>query len=341
MNLQVIHNQLTLHHYQVIEAINGIEALALIERGLLPDLILLDVMMPRMSGYEVCRQLRQKFAAQELPVILLTAKNQAADLIEGFSSGANDYLTKPFSKHELLARIKLHIQLTQATHELIEQEAIVRDYARNLESTNLQLQQSQSHLEERVEQRTAELKDTQQQLIETEKMALLGGLVAGVAHEINTPVGIGVTASSFLLDEINHIRKKYEQGEITHDDFNDFLQKAVQTANMIVSNLRRAAELVKSFKQVAVDQSTEDLRHFKLREYIEEVLMTLHPRLKMTHHKIELEVDPLLEIDSYPGTFSQIFTNLLMNSLTHAFADSDSGRIRIAAYRQDEHLIIA
>lgn len=112
-NIQVLANQLYLENYEISRASNGLEALALIEQGFKPDLILLDVMMPRMTGYEVCQQLREKFAAYELPVVMLTAKNQVSDLVEGLESGANDYLAKPISKQELLARIKTHLQLSK------------------------------------------------------------------------------------------------------------------------------------------------------------------------------------------------------------------------------------
>jgi two-component system sensor histidine kinase ChiS len=113
INLQVLANNLSLEHYAITQATNGLEALTLIESGFQPDLILLDVMMPRMTGYEVCKKLRERFLAIELPIVMLTAKNQTSDLVEGFISGANDYLTKPFSKNELLARIKTHIRLAK------------------------------------------------------------------------------------------------------------------------------------------------------------------------------------------------------------------------------------
>ncbi|MBD3562912.1 response regulator, partial [Planktothrix sp. FACHB-1355] len=113
VNLQVLVNHLSLQNYYLVQASNGLEALAAIENGFFPDLILLDVMMPKMTGYEVCKQIRQKYPPNQLPVVFLTAKEQASDLLECFGSGANDYLTKPISKNELLARIKIHIQLAK------------------------------------------------------------------------------------------------------------------------------------------------------------------------------------------------------------------------------------
>jgi signal transduction histidine kinase/class 3 adenylate cyclase/ActR/RegA family two-component response regulator len=112
INRQVLLNHLSLQHYAVVEAGHGPEALELVNDGLKPHLVLLDVMMPKMTGYEVCRRLREKFPANEVPILLLTAKTQVASLVEGLDAGANDYLTKPISKNELLARIKTHLQLS-------------------------------------------------------------------------------------------------------------------------------------------------------------------------------------------------------------------------------------
>jgi two-component system sensor histidine kinase ChiS len=115
INRQVLINNLSLYNYAITEASNGQEALAAMENGLIPDLILLDLMMPQMTGYEVCQKIRARFPAYELPIVLLTAKNQVADIVEGFESGANDYLSKPIQKQEMLARIRTHISITQLT----------------------------------------------------------------------------------------------------------------------------------------------------------------------------------------------------------------------------------
>ncbi len=115
VNRQVLINNLSLYNYEIAEASNGQEALAVLEKGSLPDLILLDVMMPRMTGYEVCQKIRDRFPAHELPIVMLTAKNQVQDIIEGFESGANDYLSKPIQKGEMLARIKTHLNLAKLT----------------------------------------------------------------------------------------------------------------------------------------------------------------------------------------------------------------------------------
>ncbi|HEY9670696.1 MAG TPA: ATP-binding protein [Waterburya sp.] len=113
VNLQVLVNHLSLQNYAITQAVNGMEALEILDNGFRADLILLDIMMPKMTGYELCQKIREQFPANELPIVLLTAKNQVSDLVEGFSVGANDYLTKPISKNELLARIKTHIRLAK------------------------------------------------------------------------------------------------------------------------------------------------------------------------------------------------------------------------------------
>lgn len=113
INLQVLANHLSLQNYAIVQATNGMEALEKIQNGLRPDLIVLDVMMPKMSGYEVCQKIREQFPANEMPIVMLTAKNQVSNLVQGLESGANDYITKPVSKNELLARIKTHIELSK------------------------------------------------------------------------------------------------------------------------------------------------------------------------------------------------------------------------------------
>ena len=174
-----------------------------------------------------------------------------------------------------------------------------------------------------------QLTEAQQQLVEAEKMASLGGLVAGVAHEINTPLGIGVTAVSHLEQELKIVVKAMEEGTLTKASFNDYATEVAEATHIVHANLDRAADLVKSFKQVAVDQTSEELREFDLGEYIREVLLSLRPKLKATQHAIEVECPEALIIHSAPGAISQILTNLMMNSLIHAYDEDIVGTLRI------------
>ncbi|MEG4807081.1 ATP-binding sensor histidine kinase [Microcoleus sp. F8-D3] len=194
------------------------------------------------------------------------------------------------------------------------------------------LHQFNQNLENLVQQRTSELSQTledlksaQNKLVESEKMAALGGLVAGVAHEINTPIGIGITAASLLAEKATKFFEVYSNGQIKRSELEKFLDTAMQSSNMILSNLNRAADLIHSFKEVAVDQSSELKRTFNLKNYLEEILISLSAKLKRTKHKIEIRCDENIVVDSYPGALCQIVTNLVLNSLIHAYDGEDEG----------------
>ncbi len=200
-------------------------------------------------------------------------------------------------------------------------------------------------LEEKVFDRTKELKTsldnlklTQQQLVEQEKMASLGELVAGVAHEINTPIGVCITAVSHLGESIVIIGKAFKDGSLTKKQFSDMISVITESADIVDSNLRRAADLVKAFKSVAVDQSSAEPRHFVLEDYVHDILTSLRPKLKRTHHEINIDIESSVELYCDPGLISQIITNLIMNSLHHAFKANEVGHINISGHTQGKEL---
>ena len=153
-------------------------------------------------------------------------------------------------------------------------------------------------------------------------------------------LGIGVTASSHLRLMVDKFGALYWSGEAANQDLEEFLEELQQAAKVIESNLKRAADLIHSFKQVAVDQSTQERRIFNLGSYLKEILLSLNPRLKRTRHRVQVHCPPEMELDSYPGALSQILTNLVMNSLIHGFEDGQKGSIDIDACWQGGDILL-
>ncbi|MBN2618891.1 MAG: HAMP domain-containing histidine kinase, partial [Spirochaetales bacterium] len=199
---------------------------------------------------------------------------------------------------------------------------------------------SHSGLESEVEKRTKELEKSQKQLILLERMANLGGLVAGVSHEINTPLGIIVTSASFMNDEVRNLNKNFENGHLTKALFNDFCNNATESSSLILSNSRRASDLIKSFKKVAVDQASDDKRVFKIGLYTQEIYTSLYHKFKKTAIDVNIHYETDIDVNSYPGAYSQVITNLLMNSLFHGFPVTKEGKIDIGIEHIDDNVKI-
>lgn len=207
-----------------------------------------------------------------------------------------------------------------------------RDLAEARDQLQLQVQEK-SRANAELEQALERLRQAQAQLVQNEKLASLGGLVAGVAHEINTPVGVGVTAASTLQAKAAQLQLLHASGSMRRSDLERFLGVAGESTRIILTNLHRAADLIQSFKQVAVDQSSGERRRFELKSYLEEVLLSLGPRLRKSGHGVTVECPAGLMADSYPGALAQIVTNLFNNSLLHAYTPGQKGSIRLEARR--------
>src|SRR5471032_1409757 len=178
-------------------------------------------------------------------------------------------------------------------------------------------------------QALADLRRTQESLLQAERLASLGGLVAGVAHEINTPVGIALTSASVLMEATDRVHEAVAGGNIKKSDILRYLETAGESARLIMNNAYRAAHLIHSFKQIAVDQVSEARRRFELHDYINEVVSSLQPKLKKTRIRVAIDCPSDIVLDSYPGALAQVITNLTLNCVEHAFDADDEGSIAI------------
>ncbi|KWT84156.1 multi-sensor signal transduction multi-kinase [Candidatus Magnetominusculus xianensis] len=222
-------------------------------------------------------------------------------------------------------------------------EEIVEERTDALTQLNEQLREeinSRQLVITELEKAYEDLNQSQAHLIQSEKMASLGQVVAGVAHEINTPVGIAYTLSSSIIKETETIESAFNDKSLNRTQLESYLSDVGKGSQLIFNNLQRTAELIKSFKMVSTDQLTQERRSFMLDQYLEEIMFNLQPKLKHYQHNVEISCPKGINVDSYPGAFAQIITNLLLNSLLHAYDPEDKGTIAIKAIAKNDEIIV-
>jgi signal transduction histidine kinase len=302
--------------WEILVATDGESAIEQAEYAQ-PDLILLDVMMPGIDGFETCRLLKTNSLTYEIPIIFMTALSDSIDKVKGLSLGAVDYITKPFQTEEVLARINVHLKLR---------------------SLNKKLEEQKINLEKSVEERTAELsqalnelQQSQLQLVQSEKMSTLGELVAGVAHEVNNPVGF-ITGNlthlqEYTSDLINHLQLYHQNypnpvSEIVEDAENIFLEDLMQDLPKVISSMKVGIDRIRTISNSLRTFSRADVTSkaaFNIHEGIESTLLILKHRLKDNDNRPEIEIiknyDQLPLVECFPGQLNQVFMNLITNAI--------------------------
>lgn len=221
----------------------------------------------------------------------------------------------------------LYVASTTFTNTYVENQQLVKD----LGAVNENLEHLVAERVEDLSITIQTLQQTQHDLVEAEKLASLGALVAGVSHELNTPIGNALVAASALQDQMNQLQLAIADGQLRKSTLTDFMRDGASTAELVLKSCNRASALVRSFKQVAVDQTSEQRRTFNLQALVHDVVTMIKPTFRHDPWQIDIDIPGTIECDSYPGPIGQVLTNLVQNAVLHAFEGRDHGHIRINA----------
>lgn len=243
------------------------------------------------------------------------------------------HVRAPSKGRDEIARLATHFnQMAQA----------IENHIKDIETGRTRVEELNVSLEDRVKERTAELataledlRKTQDELVQSEKLAGLGSIVAAVAHELNTPIGNALTVATSFAEKTKKFERDISQG-LKRSTLNSFSENVYSAADLLERNLSKASELILSFKHVAIDQTSSKRRVFDLAITLNEVVATLRPTFKKSGHRLELDLEDGIEMDSYPGSIGQIVTNFINNSLLHAFTDKQEGVMKLSSSPEAE-----
>lgn len=273
----------------------------------------------------------QWVAVDEDVFLISLPLNNAGFRLSFYTNASNFYFANPNASAIRIASVVLIFIFGWIADFLIRKKFLAP-----MLHVHRELQLEQQKLGEILE----DLKKTQSELVESEKLASLGQLVAGVAHEINTPVGIAVTAVTHGNAHLDSLKKDFESGSLTKSKFQKVVSELEQSHEYVMRNLSRASDLIQNFKQISTDRSTEETRKIFLGEYIEKTIQSLQPQLKRTNIKTIFECETDNEIETVPGAISQVVTNLVLNAAIHAYGDDyDAGEIKVVvAPSEDKYM---
>lgn len=314
-NLSVLKQTLKSAGLKVRFAADGYSA---IEQALAepPALILLDVQMPGIDGFETCAKLKSHPLTQDIPVIFMTALADTESKLKGLSLGAVDYITKPFEQEEVLARVKIHLQLRNLTQTLVEK--------------NAQLEEFNQNLEQKVQERTVALQQAQLKLVQQEKLSTLGLLVAGVAHELNNPISCisgNIPSALDYVSDLAKIIRFYQQNSFSAPELTGLLEevdidftledltKILNTVELSSERIQNISVSLRNFSRLDTNAKVKANIH----DGLDSTLIILGHRLKSVGNRPAIEITKqygdLPEIQCYPGSLNQVFMNLLANAI--------------------------
>jgi len=296
-NIDVLRQYLKRDEYIISAVTSGEKALEIIPK-INPELILLDIMMPGMDGYQTCKALKASDSTKDIPVIFVTAKVAPEDLRLGFAVGAVDYITKPVNQDIVQARVNYQLSLVK-----------------------------QAKLERQLMNKIS-------------KMAELGSMVGGIAHEVASPLSNLRLSVDFMREETDTLMTLIADNKLSKQLLTAYLEQMKESLTLCHSNTIRANELMNSFKKVAVNQCSNQKMEFRLHQYVEDIILTLKPKLKKCPHKVRLNIDDTITLNSYPGALAQVMTNLVNNSLLHGFSVDKTGHIDISASADGEFIVL-